>query len=106
MDSRDFRDAPDEIDYAAPRQRLATGNSYFGNTQLRCDANEAQRLFEREDLRARQPFLQLLRTPIGATFIATIRDRDAQVRNPVTVAILHATQRYWRGDTESRNRMV
>src|SRR4029077_18786957 len=99
-------DLSDEIEHVTSRQRLATGDSHLRNAQLCRDANEAMRFFKGQYFLARQPLLQFLRHAIGATLIATISDRDAQIGNPMTVVILHAGERYRQGDVESRNRMV
>ena len=52
-------------------------------------ADEVQILFVRQNLRAREPFLQLDRHAIGAALVATIRDRHAQIGDAVAMSILH-----------------
>src|SRR5713101_6431470 len=95
----DLRDLPDKIDNAAAGKRFAAGDSYFRHAEIRGDADEAQGFLVSQNLFARQPLLELLRHTIGATLVTTVGDGDAQVRNAMSMSILHsnATLRARRG---------
>jgi hypothetical protein len=45
-----------------------------------------------------------LRHAVGAAFIATVGDRDAQIRDAVAEVIFHWAQRYGQRGVESRKR--
>src|SRR5207253_10876497 len=90
-DPGDLRNWPNKIEYAPTCQRFTTGNSHFRDAELGRDANEPQGLFVRQDFVARQPLLQFLRHTIAAALVTTVRDRDAQIGNPVAVMVLHCS---------------
>ena len=85
-----LRNFANEIDYATASQRFATSDPHFRDTQLGCDANETQGFLVRQDFLAGQPLLQFMRHAIGAALVATVRDRDAQIGNPMAVTVLHS----------------
>jgi len=66
-----------------------TSGSHFGYAQFGCDPNQPQSFLVAENFFTRQPFLQLPRHAVVATFVATIGDRDAQIRNAMAEAIFH-----------------
>ena len=75
---------------------------YFCYAEPGSDADEAQRFLVRENLSARQPFLQFLRHAVGAAFVTTVGDRNAQIGDAMTKAIFHSAQRYGGTRVESR----
>src|SRR5207244_4405478 len=88
-DSLNLWNFADKIDNVSSSERFATGDAHFGYAQTGCDSNEAQRFFVAENVLARQPLLQFARHAVVAAFVATISDRDAQIRNSVAVAVFH-----------------
>src|SRR5207302_3349563 len=91
----DFWNLANEIDNIAASERFAAGDAHFAYAQIGCDPDKAQGLFVAKNIFARQPFLELTRHAIVATFVTTIGDRDAQIGNAMAVTIFHwETQRY------------
>ncbi|PYJ24013.1 MAG: hypothetical protein DME99_00955, partial [Verrucomicrobia bacterium] len=47
-------------------------------------------LFEGQNFLARQPLLQLVRHAVSTALVATVRNRDPQIGNPMAVVVLHS----------------
>src|SRR5262249_39804001 len=93
LDPRDVRNLPNEIDYAATRERFTARDSHLRDAKFSCDTHEPQRLFIRQDFVARQPLLQFLRHAIAAALVTAVRDRDTQIGNSMAVTILHCSDK-------------
>ena len=70
---------PDEVRQPGAHERLTTGQPERGDPQRPGDTCHAHDLVEGEDLRARQERLILVGHAVGATKVAAIGHRDAQV---------------------------
>src|SRR5262245_29537017 len=90
-DPADLRNLPNEIDYATTCQRFATSDPYLRHPELGRDANEPQGFFVRQDLVPWQPLLQFVRHAVTAALVATVRNRDTQIGNPMAITILHCS---------------
>ena len=78
-----------KIDDVATGERFAAGHTDFRYTQVGSDSNKPQCFLVGKNIFARKPFLQFLRHAVSAALVATIGDRDSQIRNAVTKSILH-----------------
>src|SRR5205823_2531549 len=92
--ARNFRKFANELKNSTACQWFPACDPNFRYTQLCGDADEPKRFLKRQNSFTREPFMQLARHAIGASLVATVRNRYAQVRDAMAVAILHLVQRY------------
>src|SRR5690606_19248557 len=65
------------------------GHTDFANAQLSSDTHDSKNFLVGEDACAGQPFLEFFGHAVTASFVASIRDRDSQVRDAMAVGVFH-----------------